>query len=183
MERRKNGQVVVIIALVIAIVCMSVGFAAFSSELKITGTAKVAASKWDVHFVTTSYAEKTNSVVATSKDIQNLVATYAVTLTKPGDFYSFDIDVINDGTFDATLKTLTLTELTDAQKKYLTYEVTYGSTVYTSSQTGLAIDLAASATTKVNVKVSYIMPESSDDLPADDVNLTLTAALGYEQKA
>ena len=30
MERRKNGQVVVIIALVIAIVCMSVGFAAFS---------------------------------------------------------------------------------------------------------------------------------------------------------
>ena len=57
------------------------------------------------------------------RSISNLSMTYKVTLSKPGDFYEFTVDVKNSGTFDASLTGITMTYLTEAQSKYLTYKV------------------------------------------------------------
>jgi hypothetical protein len=56
--------------------------------------------------------------------------TYTVTLNEPGDFYEFTINVVNDGTIDAVLSSINLTELTAAQQKYITHVVTYNGTDY-----------------------------------------------------
>ena len=98
MERKKNGQIIAIVALAVAIVVMSVGFATYASTLNINGTTTVKANKWSVHFDDSTYDETTGSVAATTHTITDTTASYTVTLTKPGDFYEFSVNVINDGT-------------------------------------------------------------------------------------
>lgn len=186
MEKGRGTQILVIVCLSLAILFMTVGFALYSSRLTINGTATVNPSKWSVHYVTDSYAESANSVTADSKTITNTDVTYAITLDKPGDFYEFTINVINDGTFDAVLKSLTMSTLTAAQQKYLTYTVTYDGTAYTASNTSLSSSLpctSGSNTKTVKVRVDYVQPETSTDLPSEAVNVTLTASLDYEQSA
>ena len=184
MEKKKNTQILVIAVLSFAILFMSVGFATYASTLNIAGTATVRANKWSVHYVTDSYKEKTGSKAATSKSVTNTDFTFAVTLEKPGDFYEAEVNVINDGTFDAKLTALTMTTLTAAQQKYLRYTVTYDGTDYTASATGLsnALPYASGSNTKVvKVKVEYFQPEQSADLPSENVDVTLTASLDYTQ--
>ena len=184
MEKKKNTQLLVIAALSFAILFMSVGFAGYSSQLNINGTATVQSSKWSVHFVDTSYAETEGSKAASSHTVTGTSVTYAVTLEKPDDFYEFTINVINDGTFDAVLKGLTMSTLTAAQQKYLTYTVTYDGTPYTASQSSLSNSLphtSGSNTKAVKVRVTYVQPENSADLPQSSVDVTLTASLDYEQ--
>ncbi len=184
MEKKKNTQILVIVALSFALLFMSVGFASYASTLTINGTATVRANKWSIHYVSSTYAETTGSKAATSKTITDTDFTYAVTLDKPGDFYEATLDVVNDGTFDAVLNSITMSTLTDAQKKYLTYTVTYDGDAYSASQTGLSKSLpyaTGSNTKKVKVRVDYIQPESSSDLPQEAAEVTLTASLDYAQ--
>ena len=186
MEKNRNSQVMIIAFLAFAILFMTVGFALFATQLTIHGTATVSPSKWSVHYVTNTYAESTGSVAADSTNITNTDVTYTVTLAQPGDFYEFTINVINDGTFDATLTALTMTALTTAQQKYLTYTVTYDNVDYTATNSSLSLSLphtSGSNTKVVKVRVAYIQPENSADLPQDSVNVTLNASLDYEQAA
>lgn len=184
MEKKKGMQIMVIAVLAFAILFMSVGFAAYGQNLAINGTATVKANKWSVHFDTESYAQTTGSVTPTTKTIDNLSVNYNITLEKPGNYYEFTIDVVNDGTFDAVLNSITMSTLSEAQKKYLKYEVTYDNSKYTETDTTLNADLVVNATKTVKVRVEYVQPAESTDLPSTDaVNLSLTAALAYNQKA
>ena len=70
MERRKDGQIIAIAALAIAIVFMSVGFAVFAQNLNINGTATVEKAVWDVHFDNVKVKE--GSVTANTPVIDNM---------------------------------------------------------------------------------------------------------------
>lgn len=185
MEKQKNTQMFVIVLLAVAVVTMSVGFAAFTQTLNINGNVQVASSVWNIQFDTASYVESSGSV-AVSADNRTLTGTsmsYNVTLTKPGDFYEFTVNVKNTGTFDANLTGITMSALTTEQAKYLAYEISYNGTVYTSTSSDLSISLAKSSTAPVKVKVSYIQPDDPADLPSSEVTVPLTASLTYNQAA
>lgn len=183
-SKRWNQSQIVLAVLALAVMGMAIGFALFTQTLNINGSVKVDASKWSVHFVTDSYQESPGSVAASAHNITETTATYTAELQKPGDFYEFTANVINDGTFNATLKSLTMTALTTAQSKYLTYEFNYAGSIYSTSQTGLNFSLpyaTGSNIKPVKVKVSYVMPSDPADLPQSDVTVTLSATLNYEQ--
>ena len=183
MEKQRNTQMMVILVLAVAVLTMSVGFAAYSTTLSINGTANVSAANWDVNFDTTTFAES-STVKATTKNITGTNVTYTVALAKPGDYYEFTIDVKNLGTFNANLTDVTLTALTVEQSKYLTYKLSYNGTDYSSTATGLSVPLAAKTGVEtVTVRVEYVAPENPADLPASDVELSLTASLTYKQVA
>ena len=192
MQKQKNFQLAVIGVLAFAVLFMSVGFAAYSQTLTINGTAHVAANKWSVHFVSDQnaqgyYQEAAGSVAATSKTITDTSVTYDVTLSKPGDFYAFTIDVVNDGDFDAYLSAITMSSLTTAQQKYLTHSFKYDNgTPYTASVTGLTsptFDIVKTTGRKTcEVRVQYVQPESESDLPATAQTISLTVSLDYQQK-
>lgn len=182
MEKKKGMQLLIIAALSFTILFMSVGFAGYVANLNINGTANVKASKWSVHFDKTKYTENTGSVAATAHSVEDLTATYTVTLTKPGDFYSVDLNVVNDGTFDAVLDSVSMTALNEAQQKYLKYEIFYDGVTYTEDKSSLSSALNANTNKTVTVKVTYLQPDSSADLPTSDVSVTLNATLGYIQK-
>lgn len=181
MRKENTVQLGVIIVLTIAVLVMAVGYAAFSQSLTINGTVTASAAKWSVRLKGTSYAESTGSVAATTKTITDTAMTYAATLDKPGDFYEFTVDVENNGTFDAKLTSINLSALDATQSKYIKYTVSYGSTDYTATATGLNVALAASATETVKVRVEYYQPEDSNDLPTTAATVNLTCSLGYQQ--
>ena len=186
MEKQKNTQILVIALLSFAILFMSVGFATYASNLNINGTATVKANKWSVHYQSNSYQESTNSQAASASNLTDTDFTFTVTLTKPGDFYEAQATIINDGTFNATLTSLTMSPLTEAQQKYLRYKVIYDGTEYTATQSSLNLSLPYTTGTNtkvVKVRVEYYQPETSSDLPQSDVDVTLTAQLHYDQAA
>lgn len=189
MEHKKvNASTLAILFLSIAFVVMSVGFAAYAQTLNINGIATIKKALWKVQFQDNSYVESAGSVAASSKSLNATTFTYGVTL-KPGEFYEATVDVENAGTFDATLKSITMSNLTDEQKEYVKYTVTYDSTDYTATTENLSNDLPAPAdesTTsekKCKVRVEYYLPEDPSKLPTEaDIDLTLTATLNYVQK-
>ena len=184
MEKQKNTQMFVIAILAVAVLTMSVGFAAFTQTLNINGSVTVASSVWNIAFDTASYKESDGSVAASNKTIDGTSMTYNVTLTKPKDFYEFTVNVKNTGTFDANLTGITMSSLSTQQAKYLKYVITYNDTEYTTNATGLSVALAkTSGVAPVKVRVEYIQPDNPTDLPSSEVNVSLTASLTYNQAA
>ncbi|MBQ1812886.1 MAG: hypothetical protein II119_02935 [Bacilli bacterium] len=186
MEGNKKGQQMLIVALIAAIVTMSVGFAitSYTTTLAIEGnTITAKAAKWDVHFDDASYVETTGTgyVAATSHALSGTTLTYAVTL-EPKQIYEATVTVKNEGTFDANLTGLTLAGLSADQAKYIHYSVFYNGTEYTETNNSLSIALAKSTgTATVKVRVEYYLPDDAADLPATDAQLTLTSSLTYTQ--
>ena len=191
MKKERGIETILVVVLAAAVLFMSIGFALFGQNLEIGGTATVEKSKWDIHFDQNSY-QSLGTVEATSTPtITNTSVTFAATLAKPGDTYSFSIDVTNAGTYDAILKSITMSTLTEEQATLLDYTVTYDGTAYTASQTGLSNAIAATkgaenvanSTKTVVVTVKYKDTVTAEQLPAENISVTLSATLEYEQAA
>ena len=184
MEKRINHSGIVIVLLAVALVAMSVGFAVFSTTLNFNGEAQVSSSSWRVELDESSYEETEGSVSPSSAPTINTTSmTYNVTLAKPTDFYEFTIDVKNLGTFDANLKSITMSDIS-THSNYLKYTVTYKGQEYTQTTPDLSIPLTAgSGVETVKVRVEYIQPADSSQLPSSPQNVTLTTSLDYEQVA
>lgn len=176
MEKKKNTQVLIIAVLSFAILFMSIGFAVYTETLDINGTATVKASKWSVHFDQATFTE-TSDIKNNSKTVTDLSVIYDVNLTKPGDTYEFNIDVVNDGTFDATLTTV---KLTNSHPEYVDYVVTYGERTFTANEETVSIPLNVDNRENVKVKVTYKVQDDSNALPESDTTTTLSASLHYD---
>ena len=58
----------------------------------------------------------------------------------------------------------------------------YDGSTYTADASGLSSALDAKTRKTVTVKITYIQPDLSTDLPSEDIDVTLSATLGYNQK-
>lgn len=175
-ERKKRMSVLVLLLLVGFI---TIGYAVLNSDLTITGTSHITNATWDVHFENISVT--TGSVTATTAPTiasGGLSVTYEVTLTKPGDFYEFSVNVKNDGSVTAKLSAApTITGPTTAQDVYTNYTfLNSDGTAVTAGQT-----IAAGASKTYKVRVEFDRNISSDQLPTTAQNMTLTATMNWEQ--
>lgn len=191
MRQERGIQTTVIAVLAVAILVMSVGFAAYSQNLNINGTATFTAAKWSVHFDTASYAETANSTAhpATAPSPTTTDMTYTVTLPKPGEKYEFTIDVVNEGTMDAALKSITITPSPSPVPAYVSHTVNYNGTDYTATDasiTGVTLPKQTGSTPgrhTVKVTVEYLEPADASALPQTDQTVTFNVTLGYESVA
>ena len=128
MERNGNGKVIAIVALVVAVVGLSPGFAAYSTYLRVGGAATVQTdtSNWQVGFstngttiealngtntkngvnVTTGHTSDGGSVTVSRYTITQ--ATNPILTTKSGSSVSYTLSVLNNGSLDATLTNVTI---------------------------------------------------------------------------
>lgn len=185
MERKNTGYLVAVIALAIAVVGMTVGFAFSDINLTITGdTVTAKGAKWDIHFdeaykavVSSGSVEGTPTI-----DTTNTIATYTVTLN-PGEFYEFTIKATNYGTYNAKLTNYQLTTATDpsgATNKNVTHTLKYnGTTITPGTQSGTT--LAPEASDTYTVRVDYAKPADAADLVEDDIEYTFTIVLTYSE--
>ena len=155
----------IIAGLCMILVIMGVGYAAFSSQLKISGTSNIT-SNWSVKI--TDIQSKvvsgtpTNASEPTHTDT---TATFRTTLTSPGDTMQYDVTVSNEGDIDAKLDKITVPESTNPA---IGFEVT-------GIEEGTLLESEQTATLTVTVKYNDVT-EQPTDLTAD-----LEVTLDYSQ--
>lgn len=199
MDGNKNRglKIGVIAALVISVVAIGIGFATFTETLRIEGSATVQTSTWKVKFTNLS-APTLNGTAAvvtapTINTNDTTISTYDVKLIKPGDSVSYTFDVVNTGTYNAKLTSITIptptctgkaeteSATTDAANvcKHLTYTLTY------ANGTSLAENDALEASTGVahmKLTLTYTSHDVAADLPKADVTISnLGISLVYSQ--
>lgn len=187
MNNKKSKKGLVIFLVLLAVVLMTIGFAAYTQNLTINGQAAVTASSWKVRYNSTKGVVPTsNSNVTANPETISTNDTkfeFTVTLAKPGDVYEVQIYPHNYGTLDAYLTSIDMSGPNADQAKYLSYTIDYGGTTYTGPQTGITgKKLAANGEETVKVKLAYILPESASDLPATNQTITISGNLGYSSQ-
>ena len=159
----------IIIGLCMILVIMGVGYAAFQSQLKISGTSNIGAN-FNVKITSIT----PNSIVGTAENKPEVTtyndasATFGVSLKSPGDSITYDITIVNQGTIDAVLKTITKTDANNSAILFETSGVNEGD------------ELKVGETATMKVKVTY-NPEVTSQ--PTDLDSTLNITLDYEQSA
>ena len=132
---KRNKRITNYFILFSLILILGVVYSVLQANLQINGTTKITQNSWDVHFdsiqVTNGSVPIGTGDTGAKIDPNNpLKVDFEVTLSTPGDFYEFTVDVENDGSIDAMISTLTKSlkvnnVAVETVPDYLTYSVTY----------------------------------------------------------
>ncbi len=211
-QQKRNGdrafKVITVVALVVAVLCLSVAYAALSQQLKITGTAKVEHAEWKVDNDGTApsvnrVGEGTVEEDPTATTVGGVTTvSFKAKLKKPGDAVEISVPVKNTGDIDAVLASvsgangvLTCTGTT-ADKQIICgtddkntganvkYTVYYNDTPVTSINDITSKDLVKeTGTATVKVRVEYLNLETPQTLPSAEVTVTVPeVTFVYQQK-
>ena len=169
MKRRLNStqRNYIIIGLCAILVIMGVGYAAFQSQLKISGTSNIASN-----FLVKITDIQVSNIVRGAADKEDVTthtdttATFGTTLQSPGDSITYDITIENKGTIDAVLKTITKTDTSNSAIIFETSGVNEGD----------PLNVGEIATMQVTVTYNPDVTSQPDDLDS-----TLKVDLDYEQ--
>ena len=185
MEEKRFRKVVIfcLIAIFMTISGLCVAFANQTAELKIMGTARVNKTKWEIKFANLSTPTVVNGVtIDTAPTIQNdstYIGDYHIVFTKPNSSVSYTFDVVNNGTFDAKLNSLTIpTPVCTGNGESATFDATNVCNYLTYTLTnidGTAFDV--NSVVKAEESVSLKLTLSYGDImqenwPKDDVEIS-----------
>ena len=175
-ESSKKTLYLVLGLLLLSICSLTIVYAALSAVLRISGSSEISASNWDIHLA--SPVVKSGSVHNNLPTINGNSLSFNTTLSLPGDYYEFYVDVVNEGSIDAMIDSVSITpELSTEQARYIKYEVSYqnGESI-SSKQT-----LKKGTTTPIKVRIEYRNDINASDLPSSETNLSLKVTLLYIQ--
>ena len=158
----------IMIIMCIAILCMIVGYAAFSTALKINGTANIA-STWQVLFTKIEEVSKTSGVtIKSAPTASGTTATFNLDVQFPGDTIVYKITVENQGTIDAIINDITASKTGNDAIKFN----------ITGIKKGDILTKGTSAT--FNVEITYDVNTNKQPI---DLNEALTMEINYIQYA
>ncbi len=159
---------------------LGIGYAFLTTDLSINGTATMVSNSWNIYF--DNLVVQNGSVPIGTGDTAASITgpttiSFAVTLTQPGDYYEFLVDIVNDGTLPGVISSIDVTPATALNSNIFGYSYTYtnGKVV----KVGDIVDPSDSKTTKF--RVFYNDDIEEDDLSATDVNQLLTVSITFEQ--
>ena len=164
--RNRKTLYMILGIMVISIFSLTIVYAALSVTLKITGNTEVVASSWDIHLDNVRVISGSVSGAATM--ISYTTSVFSTTLTNPGDFFEYTVTVVNDGSIDAMIDSITKTStLTETQAKYVNYTIEY--------QNGESINtkqlLQANSFVILKVRVEFRKDVIASDLPKQSEKL------------
>lgn len=197
MEKERGAKIIAIVALLIAVVGLTVGYAAYSSTLTINGTATVDPASWKVNF---DYKNGTNSLTGTTKGhatektaptlADTTISGFDVTLKAPGDSVTYNFLIKNSGTLNAKLANFTMGTLTCTPNEgssispenatKLCGELRYTLTYADDSTITTGTPLNSNDSKELKLKLEW--PSASTLSVSDDVKVTIgTTTFVYEQ--
>ena len=156
----------IIAGLCMILVIMGVGYAAFQSQLKISGTSNIA-SNFIVKITDIQSSVLSGTPTdAVAPSYTDTTATFHTNLVSPGDSMKYEIRIENQGNIDAILKTITKTDTSNSAILFETSGVNEGD------------ELKAGESTTMIVTVTYNPAVTSQP---GDLNSDLKVELDYEQ--
>ena len=136
--------------------------------------------RWDLYFENIEIvdgsvtANQEAAIVGTTRS----QITFDVTLRVPGDFYEFTVDAVNNGTVDAMIDEIGINRLTEEQKRYMTYDVTYSDGMRVKEND----KLSAGTAEKLRIRVAFKEDINPADLPSvTTATMALTLNASYVQ--
>ena len=183
MEKQRQIKILSIVALVLAISAMTLGFAAFSTTLNISSSASVAPSSADfaVKFSTSQTSLVTDAVVPSSKTtgitttngtivngVSPTLSNLSASFTSPGQYVEYTVYARNEGEYTAYLNNInylgdktciastgTTESLVQSACSSINITVTIGSTTYDDTTPITSHALAKGTSEAVKVKLEY----------------------------
>lgn len=180
-SRNKN---ILIGALLAVILVMGVGYAAFTQQLTITGTAKIT-STWNVHMTQTGASATPSSTTGSNGRVtvngDGLTATFNASLISPGDQITYIVPIENTGTIAAKLNNLVLSSSdSDMQISGTTATSQSGNIRFTVTSPGDGVLDAETGTTNLTVVAEFV-DKASGNANANNETANLTVTLTYGQ--
>lgn len=189
-EKTKN---VLLAVLIVGLVSMTVAYAALSTTLTISSSAKVSPSTWSIKIdnwtqdtTVTNLNGGTSEATVTAPTITDeTISGLVVTFKKPGDVARFTFDLVNDGGIDAKLDSVTIG--TAAANSGVTNEVKCGTptkVVPVPSSTNNSMDLVkTTGTIPCEMVVSYNKDYTASDMPETETTVSISnTVFSYKQK-
>lgn len=104
----KKNRIFILGALLISILVMSIGYAAFATSLSINGTAEII-GEWNVKITNVEVQSSSTDCDPGNPIFTNTSAYLTAKLAKPGDSITYVITIENAGTINAKLTNFSLT--------------------------------------------------------------------------
>ena len=181
-SRSHNG----IVALVILLLGISIGYAALTTTLIINGESTIKKVVWNMHFENAHTEDGSVSIDTVHGEkaayIPNADETrveYKVSLKQPGDFYEFTVDVVNAGTLDAKISSNPTLVGTDGYNQYVESTTVWDDDRTSSPAANNVIEAGHSR--KARVKIKYKDNIRTEDLPDEDKVLEFTYSMNFVQ--
>ena len=191
MEHNRNNKLLMIIALVVGIVSLSVGFAAFSTTLNISSSASVSPSSdtFKVKFSTSQNSlvvgavapsSKTTGITTTDGVIDNganpTIKNLSATFTSPGQYVEYTIYARNEGEYTAYLNNInflgdktckaetgTTDSLVQSACESINISATIGNTTYTETTPIEGHTLAKGVGEQIKIRLEYLSSGTAVD--------------------
>lgn len=189
MEKRRYSKIIAVVALVLAVVGLTLGFAAFSNTLTISSSAAVnpSAETFKVQFSSSESALETNGVTGvatggatagtatvTGTTVSNLTAGF----TAPGQTVSYTFYTHNTGEYEAFLNSITFANVTDQNAAKICAAV--DTTKTTASLVSAACeDISVSVTAGATTADGSLADISGHSLVAKTGKETVTVTITY----
>lgn len=112
MEKERKIKILSLVALVVAVLGLTVAFASLSQTLTINGSASVDAATWDIRFENLEKDIQGNASLNSEPVLDvTSINNIGVTLTKPNDQIGIIFDVSNRGTVNAKISSIEISKL------------------------------------------------------------------------
>ena len=191
-----------LLVLLIAVLCISVGYAAYSTVLNISGIANINRSAFSIHYDENSinvltgsdngYALISPSDISFSNEKKNLSFETTLNLNEET---RFTINVVNDGTIKARINSINLkvsskrsneanfTELANISNNRWSNEYLDFYVVWTDGEENIldTLDLDAGSSKNMTLVIRYKQPNNYMDLPNEDVTFKFEMNTTYSQ--
>ena len=165
-EKKRKIIITTLSIICIAVLSLTIAYAALSETLTISGSGTVTATDWDISLAkTTSYTNKvTGGASYTEPLINETTISYSVNLTRPGDSVTLYAAVKNDGDLNGAITSIASTTPT------------------CTSSTGNTAD-ASLVCDNLDVTITYANGttiKSGDAINTDDVTCYNGSTYGYQ---
>ena len=171
--RKKRLRVLILLTIILFI---SIGFAVLSTNLSINGLFNFTSNTWSIVLKNVVVDDTSVTKTAPSINQDEDTITFSAELNKPGDYYSFNVDVENNSTLDAMLGSITTTGITSQYSDYLSCVVTYSNGVTPNTND----ILYKTARVTFNIKLLY-KDINTNQIPENTLNPTLQITINYKQ--
>ena len=165
--RKRNLKKIIIFVLIL---CISIGFAVLTATLSMNASFSFAQNSFNLYFSNINVLNTSTVTSPTATITDDTTISYSGTFNKPGDYIEFSFYIINNGTIDGQINTIS-TGLTTEQAQYIDYDFKYA---IDNSDVNINDIIYAGQARKVIAHFEY--KEDIDDfidLSSLNVNLTM----------
>lgn len=180
LRKRKNKKLNIgIILIIMSLLLIGIGFSQGESRLDINGVSELDLNMWNIYFENISVLGGDATVTNTPKvnSIDPTLINFGVKL-KIGGSYSFKADITNSGAISAKLQSIELGGLTETQKNYFSYTVTYEN----GTEIKVGDLLPANSSKKIIVTVTYLSIPDVSQYPQVNQSIELYCRINYVQE-